>query len=172
MTSKETVRVAVFALNASGEPDFLMTEVSATPEEVEFGLHYEMAGLQAEQQGYDVRMTADKSDPVWKAMNLTWRSLHEDIEYAAALAVCDAIGVNFTKETVAGMGERWKWSHAGKVCYGSEGSREESALNAMRYFYQRASWSEEVANGDTDRGYLEWAVSCAERDAALTEEAA
>lgn len=170
MESKESVRVVVFGLNASGQPDIALETVKATAQDVEFGNHYEMAGLQAEQKGYDVRMTADESDPAWMALKLDWRVLHEDINYAAALAICEALGVNLKKEHLPELGDRWKWDHRGKVCYGTCDSREEAALNAMRYYYQLGDWKFEVAKNDTTRGYLEWAVACAERDSVLADE--
>lgn len=65
---KSTKKVAVFGINQSGNTDILIVDVQATAMEIESERHFDMAVLDAMQNGLQVLGTVTDSDPAWSKL--------------------------------------------------------------------------------------------------------
>lgn len=88
-----------------------------------------------------------------------------DKDGAWAASIVERFGVRLeqaTEEEVAGL---WVWIEGTGGSDTSYTSREEAALDALEAFAPFEDWQYEVTNGDTTRGYHEWAESKADQKA-------
>lgn len=65
-----TIRVAVFASNANGEPDVFFTSITCGQDEIDDGSHYDIAKEVAESHGYAPSLAMDENDPGWAMLKV------------------------------------------------------------------------------------------------------
>jgi hypothetical protein len=85
-------------------------------------------------------------------------------EAATAMAVAEVAGIKLVKSDQPGC-IYWTWRANGKECSEAFDEIQEAAVHAMRSTFKVEDWRDEVAAGETIRGYLDWAYSKAEEAA-------
>lgn len=81
--------------------------------------------------------------------------------YDMAVYICDIAGIELVESQYEQTLGRWDWINRanGEGSEISSDSREEAAFQAVRRHFDKADWLAEVENGDTDVGYVQWALS-------------
>lgn len=79
------------------------------------------------------------------------------------LDVCLIAGIELIQSEDEESVGRWDWrSRSGEGCDASFDTKADAAAGAVESLFPRADWQREVAEGDTGRGYEEWALNAAE----------
>lgn len=78
-----------------------------------------------------------------------------------ALYICDLAGIELVESQDEETRGRWDWvcRAKGEAADVSFEDREEAAMDAIRHQFAKADWLNAVDNGDTENGYVLWALS-------------
>lgn len=74
---------------------------------------------------------------------------------------CQIAGIGLMFSPDSGL---WQWSVNGEASEDCHETRETAAMAAIRVYFPKADWLYQVESGDTELGYMQWALAKAFED--------